>query len=128
MGAGDRGWDVSRRQSFCRYGVMKISHLLTRLVDAGLWVFGEISYLFFRLIGWRKISLMGRFLGCVIYHIDAKSKESLAKEILGILKDEKNKEKIIKATKKCFENHYARIIETFFFGRLSNSNPSHILC
>ena len=108
---------------------MKISHLLlARLVDAGLWVFGEISYLFFRLIGWRKISLMGRFLGRVIYHIDATSKESLAKEIFGILKDERNKEIIMKATKKCFENHYARVFETFFFGRLSNSNLSQILC
>ena len=101
------------------YEVMKISHLLTKLVGAGFWVCGEISYLFFRLIGWRKISLMGRFLGRVIYHIDARSKESLAKEIVGILKDEKNKEKIIEATKKCFENHYARVVETFFFGRLS---------
>jgi hypothetical protein len=67
-------------------------------------------------------------LGRLIYHIDATNKESLAKEISGILKDEKNKEEIMKATKKCFENHYARIIETFFFGRLSNSNLSQILC
>jgi len=107
---------------------MKISHLLlARLVDAGLWVFGEISYLFFRLIGWRKISLMGRFLGRVIYHIDATSKESLAKEIFGILKDERNKEIIMKATKKCFENHYARVFETFFFGRLSKKILSEMI-
>lgn len=94
-------------------------HFLIRLIDTCICVFGGISYFFFRVIGWRKISLIGRFLGRVIYHIDATSKESLAKQMHRILKDENNKEKEMNATKKCFENHYARIIETIFFGRLS---------
>ena len=103
---------------------MKISHLLISIIDTGLWVIGEISYLFYRLIGWRKISRMGRFLGRVIYHINATRKQLLVQEILRMLGNSESKEQSLKVTKKCFEIHYARIIETFFFGRLSKE----ILC
>ena len=94
-------------------------HCLIRLIDTCICVFGRISYFFFRLMGWRRISLICRFLGRVIYHIDANRKELLAKQMHRIKKKKKNKEKEMTATKKCFEHHYARIIETIFFGRLS---------
>jgi len=98
---------------------MKITHVLTGLIDAGLWVFGEISYFFYRVMGWRRIASTGRFLGRVICRLDAKRREALAQEIRLILKDEKDREVIMQVTRRGFENHYARITETFFFGRLS---------
>ena len=98
---------------------MKISYLLIRLVDAGFWILGEISYFFFRIMGWRRISSIGRFFGRVIYRVNKKRREALIREIRLILTDEKDREVIMQVTRRGFENHYARITETFFFGRLS---------
>lgn len=98
---------------------MNTAHIWTRVIDAGLWVFGEISYFFYRIMGWRRISSAGRFLGRLICRLDGKRRGALAQAIRLILADEKNREVIMQVTRRGFENHYARITETFFFGRLS---------
>jgi KDO2-lipid IV(A) lauroyltransferase len=98
---------------------MKLSHSLIKLVDTVFGVLGEISYFFYRIMGWRRISSTGRFWGRMIYRLNEKRRQALAQEIRLILTDEKNREVIMQVTRRCFENHYARITETFFFGRLS---------
>jgi len=92
-----------------------------------LWILGEAAHLLHQWLGWRNTAKMGRFLGRILYHIDKPGRELLGKELSWMLCDGANREEVIQTAKRCFENHYARILETCFFGRLSKEIISDMI-
>lgn len=96
-------------------------------MDTGLWILGEAAYLLYRWLGWRNTAKMGRFLGRILYRIDKAGRKSLEKELCRMILDEAKRTRIIQTAKRCFENHYARILETCFFGRLSKEIISEMI-
>jgi len=106
---------------------VKRFNLCIKAVDTGLWILGEAAYLLYRWLGWRNTAKMGRLLGRTLYRIDKTGKKLLEKELRWMLPDEAKQARIIRTSKRCFENHYARLLETCFFGRLSKEKLGEMI-
>ena len=106
---------------------MKILYVWIWFIDAGLWILGEAAYLTYRWLGWRNMAKIGRCLGRFLYHIDKTGRELLEKELSWMICYEANQARIIQTAKRCFENHYMRILESCVFGRLSKEILSEMI-
>lgn len=88
------------------------------MFDMTLWFLGRMAHIVYRLLGWRFVSQIGKFIGDINYYLNRESYRITKEELTLLFGNKLDVVKIMDITKRSFENYYMRQIETFFFGSL----------
>ena len=96
-----------------------MKRVISGALDAVVWVAGELAYLLRRLLGWRNVSRLGQCVGRLMFRLRPAGRNALLRELKLIVPPDTPHSELVTIGKRCMAAHYARILETVFFGRLT---------